>query len=127
MEFTDAIKAGFQKYFDFRSRSCRSEYWFWLLFICIGSIVFSIMDLGTAGVDASGFGPFSLLFELGILIPWLAVSIRRLHDIGQSGWWILLSVIPFVGWIILIVWAATKGTEGANQFGEDPLEVNDPA
>ena len=126
MDFSEAIRSGFQRYFDFSSRSCRSEYWFWILFILIGSIAFSLADYVTGDVDVSEFGPLENLFALGTIVPWLAVSVRRLHDINRSGWWLLLAIIPIVGWIILLVWAAIKGPEGANQFGENPLAAVDP-
>jgi uncharacterized membrane protein YhaH (DUF805 family) len=63
----------------------------------------------------------SSLFGLAVFLPGLAVAIRRLHDLDRTGWWILLSLIPIVGWIILIIWDCTKGTNGPNRFGPDPL------
>lgn len=121
MEFTQAIKAGFQKYIDFTTRSCRSEYWFWALFVVIASIVLAVIDAATYGIGPSGSGPLGSLFSLVTFIPGIAVAVRRLHDIDKSGWWLLLAFIPLIGWIVLIVWFATKGTEGPNRFGEDPL------
>jgi uncharacterized membrane protein YhaH (DUF805 family) len=63
----------------------------------------------------------STLVELLLFLPSLAVGIRRLHDIDRSGWWTLLGFVPFIGWVVLIIWACTKGTLGPNRFGPDPL------
>lgn len=123
MEFQDAVKAGFQKFFDFDTRSSRSEYWWWTLFVIMGGIVLAILDAMTSGVGASGFGPLGGLFSLVTLIPGISVTVRRLHDLDKSGWWILINLVPLIGWIIMIVWAATRGNDGPNRFGEDPLET----
>ena len=117
MGFTDAIKSGFQRYFDFATRSSRSEYWFWALFVFIAGIVLGIVDAIIFG-DSSVLGG---LFALGTLIPGIAVGVRRLHDLGRSGWFFLLVLIPIVGWIILLIWFVTAGNEGDNQWGDNPL------
>jgi uncharacterized membrane protein YhaH (DUF805 family) len=115
MGFVDAIKAGFSNYVNFSDRACRSEYWYWVLFAVIGVIVTKIIDY------AIGYPVTYFIFSLAIFLPGLAVGIRRLHDLDRSGWWILLSLIPLVGAIILIVWFCSQGTQGANRFGQDPL------
>ena len=115
MGFVDAIKAGFSNYVNFSDRACRSEYWYWVLFVVIGVIVTKIIDY------AIGYPVTYFIFSLAIFIPGLAVGIRRLHDLDRSGWWILLSLIPLVGAIILIVWFCSQGTQGTNRFGQDPL------
>jgi len=115
MGFGQAISAGFSNYVNFRDRACRSEYWYWVLFVILGDIVTIIIDaLIGAQVTSSIFG-------LVVLIPGIAVSIRRLHDLDRTGWWILLGFIPLIGWIILLIWYVTKGTDGPNRFGPDPL------
>ena len=115
MGFGRAISAGFSNYVNFRDRACRSEYWYWVLFVILGDIVTIIIDaLIGAQVTSSIFG-------LVVLIPGIAVSIRRLHDLDRTGWWILLGFIPLIGWIILLIWYVTKGTDGPNRFGPDPL------
>ena len=114
MGFGRAISAGFSNYVNFRDRACRSEYWYWVLFVILGDIVTIIIDaLIGAQVTSSIFG-------LVVLIPGIAVSIRRLHDLDRTGWWILLGFIPLIGWIILLIWYVTKGTDGPNRFGPDP-------
>jgi len=119
MDFVPAIKSGFQNYVNFSGRSCRSAYWFWLLFTFIVSIVANILDI--ALLSALGLPILGLLWSLAIILPSIAVGVRRLHDLDKSGWWILIGFIPIIGWIIFIIWACTKGTDGANRFGPDPL------
>ena len=110
VSFPDAIKLGFQRYFDFRGRSTRAEYWWWALFTIITQAVLNV------------FPPAGLLFTLATLIPGLALGARRLHDIDRSGWWQLmwLGVFVIVPWIILWWWAAKPTREGSNKHGADP-------
>jgi uncharacterized membrane protein YhaH (DUF805 family) len=120
MGFTEAISSGFKNYVNFSTRAARSEYWFWTLFVVLVSIVTNILDALIVGTG-SGFAPLSTIASLGLLLPGIAVSIRRLHDLDRSGWWLFIVLIPLVGAIILIVWYCTKGTDGPNRFGSDPL------
>jgi uncharacterized membrane protein YhaH (DUF805 family) len=117
MGFGQAISSGFSNYVNFSDRSSRSEYWWWILFYTIGIIVAAIID-GVIGTDVR---IVSGLFGLAMILPNLAVAIRRLHDLDRTGWWVLLGLIPIVGWIILLIWYCTKGTDGPNRFGPDPL------
>jgi len=115
MGFGQAISAGFSNYVNFNGRACRSEYWYWVLFIILADIVAGIIDY------LLGMQIVSSLFGLVTLLPGIAVSIRRLHDLDRTGWWILLALIPLIGWIILLIWYISKGTDGPNRFGPDPL------
>jgi uncharacterized membrane protein YhaH (DUF805 family) len=115
MGFGQAISAGFSNYVNFSGRACRSEYWYWVLFIILADIVAGIIDY------LLGMQIVSSLFGLVTLLPGIAVSIRRLHDLDRTGWWILLALIPLIGWIILLIWYISKGTDGPNRFGPDPL------
>ncbi len=115
MGFSQAITSGFSNYVKFSGRACRSEYWYWILFVVLAEIVTSIIDY------AIGTQITTSLFGLATFLPTLAVAVRRLHDIDRSGWWIIVSLIPLIGWIILIIWYCTKGTEGPNRFGSEPL------
>jgi uncharacterized membrane protein YhaH (DUF805 family) len=117
MNFAQAISSGFSNYVNFRGRAVRSEYWYWVLFIFLGMIVAEIID------SVLGLTLIYFLFDLAIILPSIAVGIRRLHDLDRSGWWILLSLIPIVGPIILIIWYCGKGTDGANRFGPDRLDA----
>ena len=115
MSFSQAIAAGFSNYVNFAGRACRSEYWYWVLFIVLAEIVTSIIDY------VIGYQVTTTLFGLAVLLPGLAVTIRRLHDLDRTGWWFLLAFIPVVGWIILIIWYCARGTAGPNRFGPDRL------
>ena len=88
------------------------------MFVVIGAIVFGAIDL-IAGTYPLFYG----LWALALLLPNLALTIRRLHDIDKSGWSILFGLIPFVGGIILLIWYLSKGTDGPNRFGDDPLQL----
>lgn len=121
MDFGTAIRTCLQKYVTFEGRAPRSEFWFFVLFTVIGNIVLSIVDSIVFGIASNGFQPLSSLFGLAVLLPSIAVAVRRLHDTDRSGWWWWLCLVPLVGWIILIVWYATEGTKGSNSFGRDPL------
>jgi len=115
MNFTQAISSGFSNYVNFAGRAIRSEYWYWVLFVVIASIVASIIDA------VLGIRLFNPIFGLAILLPSIAIGVRRLHDIDRSGWWLLLNFIPLIGAIVLIIWFCSRGTEGANRFGPDLL------
>ena len=78
--------------------------------------------LGTMSSGAR-VGLLGGIYSLAVLCPSIAVGIRRLHDIGRSGWWLLIVLIPLVGWIVLIVWAATESDAGANQYGPGPATM----
>ncbi len=123
MNLVDAIKSGFVRCFDFSGRSIRSEFWYWTLFITVASIILSIIDAYIAGVSWAdhGTGVFEGIFGLLTVIPGLSITIRRLHDVNRTGWWVFL-FFTIIGIILLIYWACIKGTDGKNRFGEDPLE-----
>jgi uncharacterized membrane protein YhaH (DUF805 family) len=119
--FKDAVRTGFAKYATFVGRAPRSEFWFWALFTLLGGLGAGILDAVLGLNFENGAGPVNALFNLGVLIPSLAVGARRLHDIDRSGWWQLLFLVPFIGWIVLLIWFVTRGTLGNNRFGADPL------
>ena len=126
MDFGQAIASGFQGYVRFAGRSSRSEYWFWVLFVLIAAGIAGVLDafLFPGSVKV---GLIRLIWTLAVILPGIAVSVRRLHDIGKPGWWYLLVLIPIIGWIILIVWACRSGDEGDNRFGANPLDGRAPA
>jgi uncharacterized membrane protein YhaH (DUF805 family) len=127
MNFVEAVKSGYQNYVNFSGRSSRSAFWWWALFQVIVSIVIGSVEGGGQASMGDGMmmsynaGPIAMIWSLANLLPGLAVSVRRMHDIDKSGWWVLINLIPLVGWIIYIVWACQKGTSGQNRFGADPL------
>jgi uncharacterized membrane protein YhaH (DUF805 family) len=114
MSFMDAVKAVLTNYVGFSGRARRSEYWYWVLFQVALAVVLGII----AGIIKTNI--LGMLVNLALLLPSLAVSVRRLHDIGKSGWFLLLALIPLVGAIILIVWACQDSQAGANQYGANP-------
>jgi uncharacterized membrane protein YhaH (DUF805 family) len=105
----------------FGGRSRRKEYWYFVLFSVIVSLVLSAVDalLGTFGSSAN-VGLLSGIYGLAIIIPSIAVSVRRLHDIDRTGWWVLISLVPVIGTIVLLVFAVLDGTPGQNRFGPNP-------
>lgn len=110
MDFVTAIKTVFGKYVVFEGRALRSEFWYFQLFMFVVCAILNAI-----------LPPLSGAFGLAALLPNLGVGARRLHDIGKSGWWQLLLLLPFIGAIVLIVWWATKGEPGDNRFGLAPV------
>ena len=113
MPFPDAVKICLSKYVDFKGRARRSEYWWFFLFNVIVSIVASIIDA------VIGNQVIEYLAALALLLPNIAVGIRRLHDTSRVGWWILIGLIPIVGWIILIIFYV-QDSHPDNQYGPSP-------
>ncbi len=120
--FLDILK---NHYCDFDGRARRKEYWMFTLwymilyfawYIVSMALVFAIQSEAIAYIVLS----ITWLICLGVFLPSLGLSIRRLHDLGKSGWYLLFGLIPFVGGIILLVWYCTEGTIGPNEYGPDP-------
>jgi uncharacterized membrane protein YhaH (DUF805 family) len=116
-----------KKYADFSGRARRSEYWLFTLFIVLVEIAYFILVSAIGGGTSGNMNPIGMvlsglyfLFVLGILIPSLAVSFRRLHDTDRSAWWLLIALLPFVGGLVLLVFTVLPGTNGPNKFGPDP-------
>ena len=116
MTFSEAIKTGFQKFLDFDGRAGRAEFWLWVLFLTLARIIFYILD----PASLSG-GPVSMVFSIVTFLPSLAVSVRRIHDVGKSGWWLFCFGVPLVGWFFTLMWMITRGNIGENLYGDDPL------
>lgn len=111
-----------KQYTDFSGRARRKEYWMFLLFNCIFCFVLAVIDavISIAFDLTAGVGILTSIYTLCVFIPSLAVCVRRLHDIGKSGWFYFLFLIPIVGAIILIVWYCKEGERCSNAWGEDP-------
>ena len=103
-----------KQYADFKGRARRSEFWYFCLFNVIASVVATLID------SLLGFKLVSSLYSLAVFIPGLAVAVRRLHDIGKSGWFYLIGLIPVIGWIWLIILFCKEGQPEANQWGNNP-------
>jgi len=114
--FIDPIKSS---YSDFSGRATRQQYWMFVLIYLLIYIGLSVVD-GILGFGMESVGFLSAIFWLVTLVPAVAIASRRLHDINKSGWWQLISLVPVVGWIIAIVWLASKGQAEANQYGPSP-------
>jgi len=130
----------FRRYAEFTGRSRPKEYWLFVLFYLVAFTLLTMIDflLGFGATSSStvsapgsfwgewvyagGGGPLTLLFMLATLVPSIAVTVRRLHDSDRSGWWILIALIPFVGFIVLLIFMILGGTHGPNRFGADPVE-----
>jgi uncharacterized membrane protein YhaH (DUF805 family) len=110
-----------QQYANFNGRANRPQYWYFVLFQFIFLIVAAILD-NVSGLNfaPASYGFIYLLVVVALILPGLAVSVRRLHDLNKSGWYILLSLIPLIGGIWLLVLMVSKGTDGPNQYGPDP-------
>jgi uncharacterized membrane protein YhaH (DUF805 family) len=107
-----------ENYAEFEGRARRMEYWMFVLinlFILIGIRMLDML-LGLDGVIGFFYG-------LAILIPSIAVSVRRLHDTGRSGWWILIGIIPVLGTLVLLVFYCLDGDPGDNEYGPDPIRA----
>ena len=147
----DWARRPIQRYADFSGRAPRAEYWWYFLGTMIAYLVVMIVE-NIVGLDGTvgPYGPLSLILMLGLLVPGLAVTVRRLHDTNRSGWWILIAVIPYfilgvltagaiasgsmgamasagllglvamAGAIVLLVFMVLPGTKGDNRFGADP-------
>lgn len=119
VSFSQAVRMAFDSYCRFQGRSSRSEYWWWVLFVAILSLCIGIIE-GILGFSMTAVRTTSGILSLVLLLPGLGLSVRRLHDIGKSGWWILLGFIPVVGAIILITWFARNSEMTENRYGPMP-------
>lgn len=116
MDFMQAVKTVLNNYANFNDRSRRSEFWWWTLAYFIAYVgIYMIGGILGAGELLAG------LLALGLFIPNIAVGVRRFHDIGKSGWWILIGIIPILG-LIALIYFYVQPSQGANQFGEGPLQ-----
>lgn len=116
MNFTDAVKKCFANYININGRARRREYWYFVLFVFICSLIVATV------ANRLDFDMLVKLWQIFIFLPSLAVSIRRLHDIGKSGLFYLVSFIPLVGQILMIYWACKDSQPGNNVYGPNPKE-----
>jgi uncharacterized membrane protein YhaH (DUF805 family) len=110
-----------KKYAVFDGRASRTEYWMFVLFNFLISFALAVID-GVSGLTKAtgGIGPLGALYALAVLLPGIAVVIRRLHDTGRSGWWFLVVLIPCIGPFVLLVFLVTDSDPGDNQYGPNP-------
>ena len=113
-----------KKYAVFSGRARRKEFWFFVLFNIIISIVLAVIDGVTGSFSAeAGMGLLGGIYTLAVLIPGIAVSVRRLHDTERSGWWLLIALVPLIGAIVLLVFMVQDSKPGQNQYGANPKEA----
>lgn len=105
MTFVESIKTVFSKYADFNGRASRPELWWWVLFTFLASLLLAVIADALSG-----------LFSLAVLIPSVAVTARRLHDIDKSGWWQLICFVPVIGFFLMVYWCVQPAKE-PNRFG----------
>jgi len=117
-----------KRYADFSGRSRRKEYWMFVLGLVIAFVALALVEgvLGLGGSVAGVYGPLTLILGIAIIVPSIAVQVRRFHDQDKSGWFVLLGLIPFVGGLIVLVFMVLEGTNGPNRFGADPKGVSGP-
>ena len=120
MTLLEAVKMSWARYASFRGRAGRSEYWYftlvhWLAILLAGGVSYLVLLAN----PALAIILYSIVV-FGTLVPHLAVSVRRLHDVNRTGWWYLLTCAPPLGAIVLLIWFCTDGTRGPNRFGADP-------
>ena len=113
-----------KKYATFSGRAQRAEYWYFLLFSSLIVIALSVIDSLTGSYnEETGWGLLSGLFSIAVLIPSIAVGVRRLHDTARTGWWLLIGMIPLIGTIVLIVLFVQDSTPGDNAYGPNPKAI----
>ena len=122
--FIDTIK---NRYAKFDDRASRSEFWYFTLFYFILSLILGSIDtfvvnpmLGGTSMETAQGGFLQMIMALALLVPAIALTIRRLHDIGKSGWWLLIGLVPIIGALVLIYFYVTDSQAGSNLYGENP-------
>ena len=126
MGFGEAVKSFWSNYSTFNGRSRRSEYWWIQLFLVLTNLAVAAIDLALMNGDIDRFiangggGIVGLVWILVTIVPALAVLVRRLHDTGKSGWWVLIGFVPFAGTIVLFVFSVLDSDAGKNRYGESP-------
>lgn len=126
MDFAPAVKSFWANYRNFKGRARRSEYWFIQLFLVLTNLAAAAIDLALMNGDVDRFiangggGIVGLIWIFATIVPALAVLVRRLHDIGKSGWWALISLVPFVGAIVILVFTVQDSQAEANSYGPAP-------
>ena len=125
--FLDTLK---YRYAKFDGRASRSEFWYFTLFYALISIALAFVDflvvnpmLGATPDQAAQGGLLEILFALAMVIPSIALAVRRLHDISKSGWWYLIGLIPLVGALVLLYFFVLDSQPGSNQYGPNPKGV----
>ena len=120
MGFMEAVQKCFSNYVNFSGRARRSEYWFYTLFVGLVQLALGIIGNMIFGAPESGTNILQNIFSLAIMIPSLAVFWRRMHDIGKTGLWFFLNLVPCIGQVVLLVFECTDSQPGENMYGMSP-------
>lgn len=115
MSFTESIQTCIAKILTFEGRARRSEYWYFVLFVALLS--------GAMNVVLGQDNGIARVVSIALSLATLSAGVRRMHDIGKSGWWLLLEIVPFIGWIVLLVWEVRDSQPGDNQYGPNPKGI----
>ena len=130
MGFGEAVRSCFDKFLTFSGRARRAEYWWFVLFCVLGSIIAGVIDRALFGsavietydsIEIIQKSVVGGIFSLVTFFPSLSVMVRRLHDTGRSGWWFWINLIPLVGWLVFLWFMLKPGDRGANFYGPDPI------
>ena len=122
MNFQTAIETCIKKkYADFSGRAARSEFWWFVLFGILGGIVTTIIDIMILGYSIESYGPVNIIFSVVLILPAIAVTARRLHDVNRSGWWQLIE-LTIIGILLILVWNITEGEKKKNIYGP-PIKI----
>ena len=110
-----------KKYVCFSGRARRKEYWMFTLFNFIAALIVGFIGgFLSSATEVSAFAFLGTIYNLAVILPAMGVLIRRFHDIGKSGWWWLIGLVPFVGWIVILVFCCLDSQPGGNQYGPNP-------
>ena len=121
MDFQTSVKTCFKKYADFSGRALRSELWWFVLFGFLGGIITTIIDIMILGYSIESYGPVNIIFSVVLILPGIAVTARRLHDVNRSGWWQLIE-LTIIGILLILVWNITEGEKKKNIYGP-PIKI----
>ena len=124
MSFGQAISSGFKNYAVVQGRSTRSAFWFFYLFVVIVGFAITLIEgLLLDNSFAGGFGIISTIWFIVIFIPTVSVVVRRLHDTNRSGWWWWIQLVPFVGFIVILVFMVSASSPGENKYGPETIYI----
>ena len=121
MSFGDAVRSGFDNYAQFEGRASRAAFWWWFLFTVLVAIAVDIV-----GFAIGSWYVLHGIVTLALLLPNLSVGVRRLHDTDRTGWWLLIALIPLIGWIVLLIFFLEESDSGENRYGPPPADVAVP-